>query len=55
MMQLDGEGFSATLQVVCLEDGKASDLIRVREQGSKHNYRAQVTGPGSLRAVSREN
>jgi hypothetical protein len=54
-MELDGDGFSATLQVVCLEDGRASDLIRVHEQGSKHNYRAQVTGPGLLRAVSREN
>jgi hypothetical protein len=54
-MQLDGEGFSATLMVVCLEDGKASGTIRVREQISKRNYRAQIISAGLLRAVSREN
>lgn len=54
-MQLDGEGFSASLLVTCLEDGKANGTIRVREQTSKLNYRALVIGPGQLRAVSREN
>lgn len=54
-MQLNGEGFSATLTVVCLEDGRASGTIRVREQISKRNYRAQILGIGLLRAVSQEN
>jgi hypothetical protein len=54
-MQLNGEGFTATLMVVCLEDGRASGTIRVREQISKRNYRAQILGAGLLRAVSREN
>jgi Chaperone for flagella basal body P-ring formation len=55
MMQLDGEGFSAMLLVTCLEDGRASGTIRVREQASKQKYRAEVLGPGQLRAISREN
>lgn len=54
-MQMAGEGFSATLLVTCLEDGKASSTIRVREQGSKLAYLAQVIGAGQLRALSREN
>jgi hypothetical protein len=54
-MQLTGEGFSATLTVVCLEDGVAAKTVRVREQASKRVYRAQIIGPGLLRAVGREN
>ena len=55
MMQIQGEGFSAVLQVTCLEDGRAGGTIRVREQASKSKYRAEVLGPGQLRAISREN
>jgi hypothetical protein len=54
-MQLDGEGFSATLSVVCLEDGKETGMVRVRESATKRIYRAQVTARGQLRAVRREN
>ncbi len=54
-MLVDGAGFSATLSVICLENGPAEKTIRVREQASKRIYRAQVIGPGQLHAVSREN
>ena len=54
-MQLDGEGFSATLSVVCLENGSPAKTVRVREPGSRKVYRAQVIGQGQLRAVGREN
>jgi len=54
-MQLDGEGFSAMLSVICLENGGPSRTVRVREPGSKKIYRAQVIGQGQLRAVGREN
>jgi len=54
-MQLDGEGFSATLEVICLEDGTAARAVRVREKATKRIYRAEVVGRGQLRAVSQEN
>ena len=54
-MQLDGEGFSASLSVVCLEDGLLSKVIRVREPATKRVYRAEIVGRGTLRAVGREN
>lgn len=54
-MELDGEGFQATLSVTCLEEGTAEKTIRVREQTTKQIYRAQVVGPGAVRAMSREN
>ncbi len=54
MMQLNGDGFSALVPVLCLEDGKESTLIHVRDKASKRNYRAQVLGRELLRAVSRE-
>lgn len=55
MMQLEGEGFSATLMATCLEDGRVGETIQVREQASKHKYRAEVLAPGQVRAISREN
>jgi hypothetical protein len=55
MMQLEGEGFTATVPVVCLEDGREATLVHVRDQASKRNYRAQVLARELLRAVSREN
>lgn len=54
-MQLTGEGFNATLPVICLEDGAGAKTVRVRERGSKRTYRAQIIGQGLLRAVGREN
>lgn len=54
-MQLTGEGFSATLAVVCLEDGVEEKIVRVREPATKRIYRAQIIGQGLLRAVGREN
>jgi hypothetical protein len=55
VMELTGEGFSATLAVICLEDGVEANTVRVREPASKRIYRALVIGLGLLRAVSREN
>jgi hypothetical protein len=55
MMQLQGDGFSATVPVVCLEDGKEATLVHVHDKASKRNYRAQVLARELLRAVSREN
>jgi Chaperone for flagella basal body P-ring formation len=54
-MQLTGEGFSATLTVICLEDGVEANTVRVREPASKRIYRARIIGQGLLRAVGREN
>jgi len=55
MMQLQGDGFSAMVPVLCLEDGKEATLIHVRDKAAKRNYRAQVLARELLRAVSREN
>jgi len=55
MMQLQGDGFSATVPVLCLEDGREAALVHVRDKSSKRNYRAQVLARELLRAVSREN
>jgi len=41
--------------VLCLEDGRETTLVRVRDKASKRNYRAQVLARELLRAVSREN
>jgi flagella basal body P-ring formation protein FlgA len=54
-MQRDGDGLSATLSVVCMEDGGASKTVRVRETASKRIYRAQIVGQGLLHAVGLEN
>jgi hypothetical protein len=54
-MLVDGSGFSATISVVCLENGPAEKVIRVREQATKHIYRAQIIARGQLHAISREN
>jgi len=54
MMELQGDGFIATVPVVCLEDGKESTLVHVRDKASKRNYRAQVLARELLRAVSRD-
>jgi hypothetical protein len=53
MMQLQGDGFSATVPVICLEDGKEATLVHVHDKASKRNYRAQVLTRDLLRAVSR--
>ena len=55
MMQLQGDGFSAMVPVLCLEDGKEAALIHVHDKASKRNYRAQVLARNLLRAVGREN
>jgi len=55
MMQLQGDGFSAMVPVLCLEDGRETTLVHVRDKASKRNYRAQVLARELVRAVSREN
>jgi hypothetical protein len=55
MMELQGDGFTAKVPVVCLEDGKEATLVHVRDKASKRNYRAQVLARELLRVVSREN
>jgi hypothetical protein len=55
MMQLQGDGFTAMVPVVCLEDGKEATMVHVHDKASKRNYRAQVLTRELLRAVSREN
>jgi hypothetical protein len=53
-MQLSGDGFNATLTVICLEDGMEANTIKVREPSSKRIYQARIVGPGLLQAVGRE-
>lgn len=54
-MQLAGEGFSATLPAVSFEDGDTGKVVRVREKTSKKNYRAEVIGKDTVRAIRLEN
>jgi hypothetical protein len=54
-MQVSGDGFSATLPVVCFEDGDSGKIVRVREKTSKKNYRAEVIAKDMLRAIQLEN
>jgi hypothetical protein len=54
-MQVSGDGFNATLPVVCFEDGDSGKIVRVRERTSKKNYRAEVIAKDMLRAIQLEN
>ena len=54
-MQMSGNGFNANVPVVSQEDGMAGKLVRVRDNATKRNYRAEVIAAGLLRAVRQEN
>src|SRR5450755_1391237 len=54
-MQVSGNGFSATLPVICFDDGDHGKIVRVREKTSRKNYRAEVIAKDMVRAIQLEN
>jgi len=50
-MRIEGEGFTMTALGVALEDGRAGELIRVRNADSKRIVTARVAGDGTVLPV----
>jgi len=51
LLTFDGGGMRISLRVVCLERGTLGQTIRVRESGTHREFRAEVTGAGTVRAT----
>ncbi|MFZ0284123.1 MAG: flagella basal body P-ring formation protein FlgA [Terriglobales bacterium] len=51
-MMFSDPGISITMPVICLQSGHRGQMIRVASTDHKRFYKAQIVGPGLLRATT---